>query len=90
MGAEVDDRQFEQMLTRLLRADVSAGTEAFRDALLARCLGALDAGPEGGAAELDDAELEMLAAAGDAVGPGGPDPFGRCPSPDARGAGHRR
>lgn len=70
----MDDGRFEQMLMRLLQADFSSGTEAFRDELLARCLAILGsdahgeaAGPDADrcAAELDDADLELLAAAGD-------------------------
>ena len=77
----MDDRRFEQMLSRLLRADFSAGTEAFRDELLARCLAILDAdvrdeaaGSESGCrvVELDDADLELLAAAGDGACAGEP------------------
>ena len=50
----------EKELERLLKLDLSVGTEAFRDELLARCLSELhDHGRE-----LDDSELEMLAAAG--------------------------
>ena len=63
----MDDRQFEQMLEGFLRADSPAGAEEFREGLLARCLAVLDAGSEGGSAELDDADLELLAAAGDAA-----------------------
>ena len=61
----MDDRQFEQALARLLREDHSAGTETFRDELLVRCLAVLDADCR--ADELDDADLEMLAAAGDGM-----------------------
>ena len=61
----MEDCGFEGRLEGLLSQDVSAGTEAFRDALLERCLSALDA--DGGEAELDDGALELLAAAGDAT-----------------------
>lgn len=57
----MDDREFGQMLGRLFKQDFSAGTEAFRNALLNRCLGELD-----DITVLDDEELELLAAAGDA------------------------
>ena len=82
---DVDDMQFEQALTRLLLADFSAGTETFRDELLARCLAVLNADVHGATAEtdadcriieLDDADLELLAAAGDAMGVGEPLPPG--------------
>ena len=49
--------------------DYSSGTEAFRDALLKRCLNELDAEAgtplEEDALELPDEALELLAAAGD-------------------------
>lgn len=60
----------EDELRRILSQDLSAGTEAFRDALLARCLQVL--GKNGAAAELADEELELLAAAGDPSATGGP------------------
>lgn len=56
------DREFEQMLGRLMKQDFSIGTEKFRDALLNRCLAALDDDDE--VSELDDSDLEFLAAAG--------------------------
>lgn len=59
----MDDREFEQMLRRLMKTDFSAGNEAFRDALLERCLGMLNADERG--ISIDDADLELLAAAGD-------------------------
>lgn len=61
----MDEREFEDMLRRVLQQDFSAGTEGFRDALLDRCLAELDAG--GRVIELDDGDLEMLAAAGEAL-----------------------
>ena len=64
-GAGVDVRRFEQMLERVLQVDYSAGTGAFRDGLLARCLAELDAGSAYDGAELDDDDLGLLAAAGD-------------------------
>ena len=60
----MDEREFERMVQRAMKQDLSAGTEAFRDALLARCLEELDADDE--ARCLDDDDLDMLAAAGDA------------------------
>ncbi len=59
----VDDRKFEQLVKRLMKLDFSKGTEAFRDALLERCLTVLDARENG--SRLDDADLELLSAAGD-------------------------
>ncbi len=52
----------EKQIERLFRIDLSLGTEAFRDALLARCLAAL--GSDEYAFELDDDDLDLLAAAG--------------------------
>ncbi|MBQ9043363.1 MAG: hypothetical protein IJ111_11200 [Eggerthellaceae bacterium] len=72
----MDDGRFEQMLAKLLRTNFSAGTEEFRDELLARCLAVLNADARNAAAEsdadgriieLDDAALELLAAAGDVM-----------------------
>ena len=47
--------------------DFSMGTEAFREALLERCLDELDADVDESeeCADIDDAQLELLAAAGD-------------------------
>lgn len=59
----MDDSRFEQMLEKLLKQDFSVGTEAFRDALLVRCLNELNEDSE--EAFLADDELELLAAAGD-------------------------
>ena len=53
----------EQEIRRILGQDLSVGTEAFRDSLLKRCLSVLDSSVEDGV-ELDDDELELLAAAG--------------------------
>lgn len=68
-GGCVDDREFENRLEQLLKQDLSAGTEAFRDELLARCLAVLDDGSAADdspdVAELDDSVLDLLAAAGD-------------------------
>ena len=58
----VGDRTFEQTLVRLMNVDFAAGTEAFRDALLERCLIVLDADDEG--ARIDDSTMELLSAAG--------------------------
>lgn len=57
------ENELEQMLKSQLRKDPSLGTEAFRDSLLARCIAVLNEDCEG--VELDDDELELLAAAGD-------------------------
>lgn len=54
----------EKDLRRILQQDLSAGTEAFRDGLLMRCLPEVNAGMAEGV-ELADDELEMLAAAGE-------------------------
>ncbi|MBQ9041281.1 MAG: hypothetical protein IJ111_00535 [Eggerthellaceae bacterium] len=69
----VDVRELEQMIRGLMRADLSAGTEAFREELLARCLEELDAGSCDSGTELDDSALDLLAAAGDAFAPGADD-----------------
>ena len=53
----------EQEIRRILGKDLSVGTEAFRDSLLKRCLSVLDSGSEDGI-ELDDDQIELLAAAG--------------------------
>ena len=58
---------------RILKHDFSAGTESFREDLLGRCLAVLGSGEDERTAgssesdayrELDDDELDMLAAAG--------------------------
>ena len=54
----MDERDIE----RILRQDLSKGTDEFRDELLSRCLAVL--GSQDGV-ELDDSDLELLAAAGD-------------------------
>lgn len=64
------EREFEDMLRRVMKADFATGTEAFRDALLARCLAELGIDPHAADEplaeyELSEAELELLAAAGD-------------------------
>ena len=58
----MDEREFESWVERLMQLDLSAGTEAFRDALLERCLAALCL--DDSVAVIDDAELDRLAAAG--------------------------
>ena len=58
----MDEQVFEQNVQRLMKQDFSAGTEAFRDALLVRCLNELGNAEDG--IELDDETLDMLAAAG--------------------------
>ena len=52
----------EKKLSRIMKTDLSKGTEEFRDALLRRCLFVLGADD---VVELADDELDMLAAAGD-------------------------
>mgnify|MGYP007105516736 CR=1 FL=1 len=54
----MDEHAFDQMLKRLMKQDFAAGTEAFRDALLERCLTVL--GERGGTA-IDDADLDQIA-----------------------------
>lgn len=61
----VNYTELEQLLERVLRHDLSIGTEAFRDALLARCISVIDADLV--PVELDDSDLSLLAAAGDAA-----------------------
>ena len=75
-GCDVDDRELDKMLERLMKQDLSAGTDAFRDDLLERCKAVLDADDEG--TYIDDAELDWLAAAGDVYAglAGGATPFG--------------
>lgn len=53
----------ERTVKRLLEQDLSVGTDEFRDKLLSKCLDVLCA--EDSVIELDDADLDMLAAAGD-------------------------
>ena len=53
----------EHEIAKILRQDLSKGTEEFRDTLLKRCLAVLDS--ENTGLSLEDDELEMLAAAGD-------------------------
>lgn len=48
---------------QILASDLSEGTEWFRERLLQRCLSVLDQAGEQGV-ELDDSEIDMLAAAG--------------------------
>lgn len=54
---------FERMLERLMKEDMPAGNESFREELLERCLAVLSADDEG--SPVDDDELDFLAAAGD-------------------------
>lgn len=64
----MDEREFEQTFERLLKHDYSAGTESFRDALLARCLDELrfaDGASGHYEVEVSDESLDRLAAAGD-------------------------
>ena len=61
----------ERDIEKLLAQDPSAGTEAFREELLSRCLAVLDTDESalvatwGDASVLSDEVLDMLAAAGD-------------------------
>ncbi|MDO4532119.1 MAG: hypothetical protein Q4C36_00185 [Coriobacteriia bacterium] len=59
----MEERELDKTLEQLFQQDLSAGTEEFRDELLARCLAVLDA--ENGVGEIDDGLLGMLTAAGD-------------------------
>ena len=67
----MEERELDKMLERLLQQDLSAGTEEFRDELLARCLDVLDA--DDAVDEIDDSLLDMLAAAGDVYSAQGED-----------------
>ena len=67
-------QELDQASKRLTKQDCATEVDAFREGLLKRCLAVLDADAEG--AYIDDAELEMLAAAGD--------PFSGYAKPDAR------
>jgi len=53
----------ERTVKRLLEQDLSVGTDEFRDKLLSKCLDVLCT--EDSVIELDDTDLDMLAAAGD-------------------------
>ena len=59
----MEERELDKTLEQLFQQDLSAGTEEFRDELLARCLDVL--GADDGVDEIDDGLLDMLAAAGD-------------------------
>ena len=50
------------IMSLFARSDFSRGTKAFEDALLGRCLAELN--QDDGVTEIDDTELEWLAAAG--------------------------
>ena len=68
----MSDREFEDLLRRVMKADFAAGTEAFRDALLARCLAELGTDPHAAdGAAMAEADLDLLAAAGDAMAQAG-------------------
>lgn len=58
----MNDQEFNQLLEQALGQNLSAGTDTFRDDLLARCLEILSASEH--VTELDDSQLELLAAAG--------------------------
>lgn len=60
----MEGRRFERMIGRLMKQDLSAGTEAFREELLGRCLDVLDADDVEECREVSDSDLDMLAAAG--------------------------
>lgn len=57
----------ERRIIRILKADYSAGTETFRDALLQRCLKVLGRNSRTEVSVLEDDELELLSAAGTAL-----------------------
>ena len=59
----MNDQEFEMTLKRLMTQNFAAGSEAFREALLARCLTVLDEDDE--VVVLDDSDLDLVAAAGD-------------------------
>ena len=59
----MDEREFERIFESLVQQDPSVGTEAFRESLLERCLAVLEQGDD--CLPLDDADLDLLAAAGD-------------------------
>jgi len=61
----MDEREFNQMLEHLMKQDFSVGTDDFSEKLLASCLTVLNADEEG--ALVDDAFLDLLAAAGDGL-----------------------
>ena len=67
-GAVVDEQRLEHILETHMKQDFSHGTEAFRDELLARCLEALsardDASRNENGEDIDEEDLELLAAAG--------------------------
>ena len=67
----MEESEFEQELRRLFRNAHAAGRAEFRESLLARCLAVLRENDAG--AELDDSELELLAAAGDVQAAPAPD-----------------
>ena len=64
-GKEMDVE--DKDLIRVLSEAYSAGTEAFRDALLIRCLDVLEEDER--CEELGDEDLDMLAAAGNPTSP---------------------
>ena len=57
----MNNQGFESKIERLMKQDFSAGTEAFREDLLSRCLAVLNV-DEGSV--ISDEDLDMLAAAG--------------------------
>lgn len=63
----MDERQFEEMLSRVLQHDLSSNSETFRDELLARCLEIIEAEDSG--CDLNDEQMDLLAAAGELLIP---------------------
>ena len=68
------DHRFDEWLETLLSQDLSAGTEKFRETLLEDCIEAIVT--SGKAIELDDGELQSLAAAGDMLSSARTSPMG--------------
>ncbi|MBQ9020500.1 MAG: hypothetical protein IJ113_00595 [Eggerthellaceae bacterium] len=64
----MDEQRLEHILEKHMKQDFSNGTEAFRDELLARCLDVLSLGDgatqDENGIDIDEADLELLAAAG--------------------------
>lgn len=62
----MNEQAFEEYLRELFKCDFSAGTEEFREALLRRCLEVLDRDGANWSDEedLDDAQLDLISAAG--------------------------
>ena len=58
----MNEQEFHELLEQVLGQNLSAGTDAFRDDLLARCLDIVSSSED--VTALDDSQLELLAAAG--------------------------